>query len=686
MEYYVFIDYQEVEKNRYILTNNKEFYDTKPNIHGKNKYDCLISQTPKKANGPCYVRLRSKDNKRLEIQARILINLYEKYFNENEIEENIKNGLVFTREKTIITRNNEEKVKKINGGNMNEDKMIKIIRVNKETLLVDNIYNSINEAAKDNGILELKIRDEDKVVNNKNGYLLRWTNEKIGDKININVKGSTAYKSEELNYEYVKINMDFIVEKLYINRVSITETRNDFKFGEKGYHICNELKCYFKKYENEKVGDKIKIPDEIIKRQILKLDKEGNIIKKYFSLDEIIKEDKDIDEINIRLLLRDKRYGEYEDYIYKRREFNDNDKIDLTTLTRRTYLKGGEKEKEKEIIFKKSSIIKSDENMNSLIKLYDNEYGLIMNDDLYNIKKNMYVITNYGRIFNNNNGKELSGSTIIINTNNEKVVSLQREEKDKLTVKISSLVYYYFIDKTPIPNNFSIKHINNNMDDEKYNYVDNIQLEKIQRKKELNIQEKIKKERIKEIGEDLLIDDILYKKINQVDGHFYNDYYINQNGQIYSKKSNTILIENIYNKYVSYTLYDINNKKMTQVRPNRILAYVYDIKNKDNKQDENKIINKYVDHIDENKNNDNINNLQLLTNRENMIKSVGQKITIIDLNGKIINIFNSISEASNFYNFKRMHPSFIPRKSTKFEGYYRYFIDGDEINKIVNIN
>ena len=528
--------------------------------------------------------------------------------------------------------------------------------------------------------MELKIRDEDKVVNNKNGYLLRWTNEKIGDKININVKGSTAYKSEELNYEYVKINMDFIVEKLYINRVSITETRNDFKFGEKGYHICNELKCYFKKYENEKVGDKIKIPDEIIKRQILKLDKEGNIIKKYFSLDEIIKEDKDIDEINIRLLLRDKRYGEYEDYIYKRREFNDNDKIDLTTLTRRTYLKGGEKEKkDTKIIIKPIDEININENINKNIKFNDNEIPILMNDNYYDIKPNKYIITNQGRIFNNDNGKLLSGGKYSsANNKNDPSCNLKINNDNKKRIKISSLVYYYFINKD-IPKNYCIQHLDKDIYN---NNSNNLYLDLIPRKQTLDRQDRILDEFIEKKDEDYLIYGELFKKINKVDEHYYNNYYVSKEGKIFSDKSKSILKFDNNETYMKYTLYDINNNKMN-VRSNRIVLETFGDKELKGGNKNKKLV---VDHIDENKKNNNIENLQLLTNRENMIKSVGQKITIIDLNGKIINIFNSISEASEFYNFKKMHPSFKCRKSLKFEGYYRYFIDGDEINKIVNIN
>lgn len=685
----VYIESNKVEKNRYYLVkvndndtiDSYEFFDSKPNEHSKTKSSQVIAKTPKKAGGSLYVRLRDENNKRVEIQARFVIDEHKKFFNTDK---------EFEKELDLTVEIQKPIIKKEVATPRNTVSIVKVARVNRITNKVDAIYNSINDARRDNDLTTLRIVDE-KVINSANGYLIKWNGENIGDTVNIIVKGSSAIRTNEI-YQYVKVNSDFIVEKLYQNRISITETRNDFKIPECGFHICEELKCYFKHYQNENIGDKIIIPDELVKKQILKIDENGNVVKKYFSTDDLFK-DKILEDDKIRDLLRNKKYFIHNKFFYKRREYNDEDIINISLLNRKTYEYGKQKE-EKEIIggnIELTPLELTSDNINENIELEEGEIAKIVIDKLKDIKDNNYVITNYGRIFNNENGKQLTGYIKKVNGKDKMMVKLQKNSSASDNMSVSLLVYNHFISRDNIPSKYRIGHKD---DDITNNNVNNLILVKINThpNEHNGVKELLKVNDVKFINEMLLVNDIEFTKIDYVDGNRYSKYYASKDGKIFDIDKKIILSPSFRSNYHSVTLYDIYNNK-TNCHIHRIIGNVFKIKNSeliDHEINGKKYTKNneelFIDHINENKLDNCVENLQWLTNHKNIIKSSGQKITIINNNGIIIDIQESIADVQRKYNYSRLHPANYCKKSLKFNGYYRYFRDEDEIGKNVGIN
>ena len=86
----------------------------------------------------------------------------------------------------------------------------------------------------------------------------------------------------------------------------------------------------------------------------------------------------------------------------------------------------------------------------------------------------------------------------------------------------------------------------------------------------------------------------------------YPNYLIYENGEVWSKKSNKILKPGINRGYSHISLY--NNGKQKTAKIHRLVAEHY-IPNPDNKPQ--------LDHIDQNKQNNNSSNLRWVTPREN---------------------------------------------------------------------
>jgi len=127
-----------------------------------------------------------------------------------------------------------------------------------------------------------------------------------------------------------------------------------------------------------------------------------------------------------------------------------------------------------------------------------------------------------------------------------------------------------------------------------------------------------------------------FVNIGIIGEHDFSGYKINKFGQIIKIKTNHLLKHHICTKYDSVNL--IINKKAYRKRVHRLLAHVFIPK-------KNKEYN-VVNHIDENKLNNNLNNLEWLTTKLNVQHSIAKKIKQIDIKtNKLIKIHNSMSDA-----------------------------------------
>ena len=128
----------------------------------------------------------------------------------------------------------------------------------------------------------------------------------------------------------------------------------------------------------------------------------------------------------------------------------------------------------------------------------------------------------------------------------------------------------------------------------------------------------------------------VYKKTKFFSHPFYCDYYSSKEGEIYSKKSNKIL--KLQKRPKGYLFFTISNK--SESKQYSVHRYVYEcfygIIPKD----------KQVDHIDNNKINNNIKNLQLLSPKENKRKSYNKEVISFNTEIKELHIYKSVTEAS----------------------------------------
>lgn len=126
------------------------------------------------------------------------------------------------------------------------------------------------------------------------------------------------------------------------------------------------------------------------------------------------------------------------------------------------------------------------------------------------------------------------------------------------------------------------------------------------------------------------------------DDEYNNKYSISNYGKIRNNNINLIYKLSNSSGYYKIQLIDINGKKKDYLI-HRLVAYFFI--SKENKE-------KFVNHKDENKNNNYVNNLEWLnTKGENIIYSSGKKIVQIEpKTNKIINTFNTIKEAEKTLN------------------------------------
>lgn len=172
----------------------------------------------------------------------------------------------------------------------------------------------------------------------------------------------------------------------------------------------------------------------------------------------------------------------------------------------------------------------------------------------------------------------------------------------------------------------------------------------------------------------------------------FEDYTIDENGNVYSKRKNKYLKNTINrNGYCKVTLQKNKYKKMFSIH--RLVAEAF-IPNVENKPQ--------VNHIDGNKQNNNIKNLEWVTAKENMNKAVEiglfdnvktlqrnnaiknnlgknhiyankvtkKKVRQYDKNNNLVAIYESISEASRITHIKITSISYACNKRRKTGGGY----------------
>lgn len=125
-----------------------------------------------------------------------------------------------------------------------------------------------------------------------------------------------------------------------------------------------------------------------------------------------------------------------------------------------------------------------------------------------------------------------------------------------------------------------------------------------------------------------------FSEVKSYDGLKYSNYKINQKGQIINKH-NTLLNYSVKNGYYSLELVSDEGKNKF-ILVHRLVASTF-INNPDN--------HNVVNHKDENKLNNNVENLEWCTKKHNSAHSLGKKINQIDKEtNKIIKTFNSMQD------------------------------------------
>lgn len=131
-----------------------------------------------------------------------------------------------------------------------------------------------------------------------------------------------------------------------------------------------------------------------------------------------------------------------------------------------------------------------------------------------------------------------------------------------------------------------------------------------------------------------------YKQIPDIDGHKYSKYKINTKGDVINRKNRRLMQQNESDDPDSdsdyklvYLTSDESDSKSYYVH--RLVALTF-IANPDNKP--------VVNHIDKNRSNNDISNLEWVTVLENIEHSSGKKVAKIDINtGEVIKNYNSLS-------------------------------------------
>ena len=151
------------------------------------------------------------------------------------------------------------------------------------------------------------------------------------------------------------------------------------------------------------------------------------------------------------------------------------------------------------------------------------------------------------------------------------------------------------------------------------------------------------------------MDLILFGKTKFYSHPFHSNYYSSKEGEIYSKKSNKIL--KLQKHTAGYLIFNISNN--SKGKNYYVHRYVFECFYGSIPKD------KQVDHIDNNKINNNIKNLHLLTPKENINKSHCKKVKSYNTKTKEVKIYKSVIEASNVLKINSSYIAKVCRKEQK---------------------
>ena len=148
---------------------------------------------------------------------------------------------------------------------------------------------------------------------------------------------------------------------------------------------------------------------------------------------------------------------------------------------------------------------------------------------------------------------------------------------------------------------------------------------------------------------------IKFQNINFYTHPIYNRYAASKGGQILGKR-HQILKQNV-NEVSGYLYFKVFNEN---IGINYLVSrFVYECFNGKISKD------KEVDHIDNNKTNNLIDNLQLLTHKENIIKSLCKSVKSFNIETREEKKFRSIKEASEEIGVSATSICLICRKKSK---------------------
>ena len=148
---------------------------------------------------------------------------------------------------------------------------------------------------------------------------------------------------------------------------------------------------------------------------------------------------------------------------------------------------------------------------------------------------------------------------------------------------------------------------------------------------------------------------IVFRKTIFFSHPIYENYYTSKEGEIYSRKRNKIL--KLQKHPAGYLIFNICSK--SKRKSYYVHRYVYECFYGNIPK------GKEVDHIDNNKTNNNIKNLQLLTKKENMSKSHSKKLKSYNTKTKEIQIYKSVTKASEVLGITVSSISKVCRKEQK---------------------